>query len=134
MSQNVSRDSNESKSDFSQAVIGAFESRRADDMRSMIEKFNGKAFVSPSMREVPLDDQREAIEFAHRMLVGEVDLVLLLTGVGFRYMMEVVSKHVDRQRLLDSLADVTTISRGPKPVVAMREFGLEPTIRVALSA
>ena len=32
--------------------------------------------------------------------------------------------------LLDSLSDITTICRGPKPVVAMKEFGLQPTHKV----
>ncbi len=115
---------------LSGARIGAFESRRAEDLKRLIEKFGGEPFVSPSMREVQLDNQREAIDFAHRLLVGEIDIVILLTGVGFRYLVDTVSKHVDQTRLLHSLADVTTIARGPKPASVMREFGLQPTIRV----
>jgi uroporphyrinogen decarboxylase len=36
---------------------------------------------------------------------------------------------MDKQRFLDSLSDIPTIARGPKPVAAMREFGLQPTYR-----
>ncbi|MEI6527974.1 MAG: uroporphyrinogen decarboxylase family protein, partial [Planctomycetota bacterium] len=36
---------------------------------------------------------------------------------------------MDRQRLLDSLSDIITIARGPKPVAAMREVGLQPSFR-----
>lgn len=118
------------ESSFSTAKIGAFESRRADDLKRLIEKFGGQAHVSPSMREVQLDDQREAIDFAHRLLVGEIDVVVLLTGVGFRYLMNVVSKHVDQERLIHSLTDVVTVARGPKPAAVMREYGLQPTYRV----
>jgi uroporphyrinogen decarboxylase len=41
-----------------------------------------------------------------------------------------VERHVDRQRFLDSLSDIVTICRGPKPVAAMKEVGLTPTHRV----
>ena len=110
--------------------MGAFESRRAVEMARLIERHGGAASVSPSMREVPLEDQRGVIDFAHRLLTGEVSIVIFLTGVGFRQLLEVVAKHVNRQRFLDTLSDVVTIARGPKPAAAMHEVGLTPTHRV----
>jgi uroporphyrinogen decarboxylase len=41
--------------------------------------------------------------------------------------MTMIDRHVDRQRFLDSLADVTTVVRGPKPLAVLRELGLQPT-------
>lgn len=116
--------------DFAGLRVMAFESRRADDMRRLIEKHGGAARVSPSLREVPIEKNREAVEFAHRLITGEVSLVVFLTGVGFRLLLAAVEKHVPRQRYLDALADITTIARGPKPVAAMRDVGLAPTHRV----
>ncbi|MGL4513717.1 MAG: uroporphyrinogen decarboxylase [Lacipirellulaceae bacterium] len=109
--------------------VVALESRRAPEMRGFIERLGGVAFVSPSMREAPLGDTREAIEFAHRLLAGQIDALLLLTGVGTRMFVDAVSRHVDRKRLLDTLADIPTLARGPKPVAVMRELGLTPTLR-----
>lgn len=105
------------------------ESRRADDMHRMIEKFGGIPHVSPSMREVPVEPNRDAIDFAHEVMTGQISVVVLMTGVGFRYLMRAIEKHVDTQRFLDSLSDITTVCRGPKPVAAMRQFGLKPTHR-----
>lgn len=110
--------------------VAAFESRRAADMARLIERQGGVACVSPSLREVPLEDQRPAVDFAHRLLVGQIGTVVFLTGVGFRQLLEVVERHVPRQRYLDALSDVVTIARGPKPAVAMQEVGLTPTYRV----
>ena len=110
--------------------VAAMESRRRDDMARMIERFGGVAYVSPSMREVADAENPEAVDFAHRLLTGQIDVVLFMTGVGFRTLLKQVEKHVDRDRFLASLSDVKTIVRGPKPVAAMREVGLEPTIRV----
>lgn len=118
------------ETDYEGFCIAALESRRADDMQRMIQRFGGKAFVSPSMREVPIDPNREAIDFAHRVMTGQVHVVILMTGVGFRYLLRSIERHVDLQRFLDSLSDIVTICRGPKPAAAMKEVGLTPTHRV----
>lgn len=98
-------------------------------MARLIEKHHGVACVSPSMRETAVDDDRPAIEFAHRLVGGEIDLLLLLTGVGVKMFIEQTERHVGRQRLLDSLSDLPTLARGPKPVAVLRELGIKPTLR-----
>lgn len=110
--------------------VAAFESRRAEEMARMIERFGGRAAVSPSMREAPLDDQRDAVDFANRVMTGQIDVAIFLTGVGARTLVAAVERHVDRQRFLNALSDMTTIVRGPKPLTALREMGVEPTFRV----
>jgi uroporphyrinogen decarboxylase len=117
--------------DFAGLRIASLESRQADEIARLIEKFHGQPFVSPSMREVPLEKNAEAVDFAHRLITGGIDVMIFLTGVGFRHLLNAVEKHVDRQRYLHSLADIVTICRGPKPVAAMAEVGLKPTHKVA---
>jgi uroporphyrinogen decarboxylase len=109
--------------------VAALESRRRDEFARLIERFGGTPFVSPSMREVPLDRNKEAVDFAYRIMTGEIGVVIFLTGVGFRHFLAAIEKHVDRQRLIDALSDIVTIARGPKPVAAMREVGMQPTHR-----
>ncbi|MCU0716569.1 MAG: uroporphyrinogen decarboxylase [Pirellula sp.] len=109
--------------------VAALESRRRDDLSRLIERFGGKPFVSPSMREVAIEKNKEAVDFAYRVMTGEIGVVIFLTGVGFRQLIAAIEPHVDKQRFLDSLSDIVTIARGPKPVVAMREVGLQPTHR-----
>lgn len=99
-------------------------------MERMIERFGGVAHISPSLREVPLDDQKEAIDFAHRLMTGEVDLVILMTGVGVQYLVRAVERHVPRDRFLAALQDAISVARGPKPVAVLKELGVEPTYRV----
>ncbi|HEV3023097.1 MAG TPA: uroporphyrinogen decarboxylase [Pirellulales bacterium] len=116
--------------DFAGLRVAAFESRRAPEMARLIERHGGVASVSPSMREVPVSEPREAIDFAHRLMSAQIDVVVLLTGVGTRQLVAQIERHVDRARFLGSLADVTTIVRGPKPLAALKEFEIEPTFRV----
>lgn len=122
--------SHQDESSFNGLNVAAFESRRAAEIGRMIEKADGVAFVSPSMREVPLDNQSQAGEFAQRLVTGQIDVVILMTGVGFRHLLEACEKQVSRERFVTALSDVVTIARGPKPVAAMREVGLQPTHRV----
>lgn len=118
------------ESDFQGFRIAALESRRAGDMQRLIERIGGQPHVSPSMREVPIEPNRPAIDFAYRLMTGHISIVVLTTGVGFRYWIKAIERHLDKQRFLDSLSDVITICRGPKPAAAMKEHGLTPTHRV----
>ena len=119
-----------SKPSFNGLAVAALESRRGADMQRMIEKFEGKAFVSASMREVPIEENREAVDFAYRVMTGEINIIIFLTGVGFKQLLSAIERSVDKQRFLDALSDVTTVVRGPKPAAAMREVGLKPSFRV----
>lgn len=119
-----------SSADFSGLRVAAFESRRAPEMTRFIERFGGVPHVSPSLREVPITENREAIDFAHRVMTGQVDIIIWMTGVGIRHLLAATERHIDRERFLASVSDVTTVARGPKPVAVLKEFGLTPTYRV----
>ncbi len=107
--------------------VAAFESRRANEIARLIRRFGGEAHVSPSVHEVPVAEDSAVADFAHRLITGEVAVVILLTGVGFDHLLSMAQRHVARQRFLDALADTITIARGPKPTFAMREVGVFPT-------
>lgn len=115
---------------FSGLRVASFESRRAVEMQRLIEKFGGEAFVSPSMREVPIEENREAIDFANRLITGQIDIIIFMTGVGVRHLLAEVERYVDRNRFLAAISDIVSIVRGPKPVAVLKDLGLEPTIRV----
>jgi uroporphyrinogen decarboxylase len=110
--------------------VAAFESRRALEIARLIEREGALPFVSPSLREVAVDEDRPAIDFANRIITGQVDVVILLTGVGVNQFLQRVERHVPRQRLLDALSDVQTVVRGPKPLAALKSVGITPSLRV----
>jgi uroporphyrinogen decarboxylase len=116
--------------DFAGLRVASFESRRADDMARMITKKGGAPFVSPSMREVPLAHNQPAIDFANRLITGQIDAVIFLTGVGTRHLLTQIDRHVDRARFLSAVSDVKTVVRGPKPLAALKEVGITPDIIV----
>src|SRR5882724_11960346 len=99
---------------FQGLQVAAFESRRAPEMARLIERLGGVPHVSPSMREVEIADNREAVDFAHRVMTGQVDIIIFMTGVGVRHLVAEVERRVDRARFLSAIGDITTIVRGPK--------------------
>ncbi|MBI2061177.1 MAG: uroporphyrinogen decarboxylase [Nitrospirae bacterium] len=113
---------------FSGQRVAAFESRMAFEMTQLIRNFGGAPFVAPSMREVPLEANSSAFEFADRLLAGKIDVVVLLTGVGTRTLVQVLEKRIPRDKMVGALSKATLIARGPKPIAALRELGLTPAI------
>jgi uroporphyrinogen-III synthase len=108
----------------------SLESRRADEMATLIRKQGGEPFVAQSMREVPLESRQEAFEFATALLEGRLDGVIFLTGVGTRLLWRTLLIRHEEAELKDALKRVTLIVRGPKPSAALRELGLVPNVQV----
>jgi uroporphyrinogen-III synthase len=74
------------------------------------------------MREVGLESNNEALEFATGLLRGEFDLVVFLTGVGVRSLLKIVESRFDREEFLDALRKVKIAARGAKPSTVLREL------------
>jgi uroporphyrinogen-III synthase len=104
----------------------SFESRRAKEMAELIRRHGGEAIVAPSMREVPLSENSAPLELFQKIAARQIDLVILLTGVGTRTMVDAAAIHYSRERIAELLGNVTLLARGPKPVAALRELGLQP--------
>src|SRR5690348_380347 len=108
----------------------SLESRRAEEMATLIRKQGGEPFVAPSMREVPLEEHAEAADFGARLLRGEFDAVILLTGVGARLLWKALLTLYPEDDLKAALRRTTLVVRGPKPSAALRELGLTHYLQV----
>jgi len=102
--------------------VCSFESRRRDDMRALIERHGGIATVAPSMREVPLDANTAAFEFADALFAGRIDAVIFMTGVGARTLWETLQSRYAQPEFFAALEKCEVIVRGPKPTAVLREW------------
>ncbi|MGH8057441.1 MAG: uroporphyrinogen-III synthase [Candidatus Entotheonellia bacterium] len=116
--------STEGGDNFDGLQVVAFESRRATDMVRLIAHYGGKPLIAPALREVPLEENSAALAFAARLFAGELDVVVFLTGVGARTLIEVIAGAYPRAEIVEALSRVTVAARGPKPVVVLRELGI----------
>lgn len=96
----------------------------------MIAKFGGQPFVSPSMREVSVGHNQAAVDFANRVITGGIDVVIFLTGVGTRILVQQIERYVPLDRFLAAVSDAKSVVRGPKPLAVLKEFGIAPTMVV----
>ncbi|HET7442119.1 MAG TPA: uroporphyrinogen-III synthase [Terriglobales bacterium] len=117
------------KSTFEGLCVLALESRRAREMAKLIANFDGVPMVAPSVREIPLESNQEALEFARKLAAGQFDMVIFTTGAGVRALTAAVQNEFSASELSRYLNLVAVVARGPKPVAVLRELG----VRVSLS-
>lgn len=82
------------------------------------------------MREVAIERNQSAIDFANRLITGGIDVVVFLTGVGAKLLVQQIERHVNRAQFLAAVSDVKSVVRGPKPLAILREWGITPSIVV----
>jgi uroporphyrinogen-III synthase len=113
--------------DFRGLRVLLLESRRSKEMASLVTTYGGQPVEAPSMREVPLETNTEALAFADALIRREFDLVVLLTGVGTRALLQLVDQvRGSRDAFVEALSAVRIVARGPKPVAVLRELKITP--------
>jgi uroporphyrinogen-III synthase len=108
----------------------SLESRRAAEMAKLIENYGGRAIVAPSLREVPLESNSEALAFGRALAAGGFDMVIFLTGVGTRALARVIGTIYPVEEFAAALGRVNVVARGPKPVAALKELNVPVTLAV----
>ena len=119
-----------STSGFTGLHVAAFESRMASEMAGLIRRYGGQPLVAPALREVPLENNAEVLQAGERLMAGHFEMVILLTGVGTKTMVEILQTRYQLEAIKTALARTTLVARGPKPVAVLKEFGLTPSITI----
>lgn len=117
-------DGDNSKKDFAGLRVLSLESRRGAEMAKLIASSSGVAIVAPSMREIPLETNTEALSFGRKLAQGGFDVVIFLTGVGTRALARVVETIYPLQQYFTELRKVSIVARGPKPLAVLREWNI----------
>lgn len=112
---------------FDGAVVAQFESRRASELESLIRRHGGQTWSAPALSEVPIDPGPAERAVLGRLADGDFDIVVLLTGVGTRRVLDEASLAGRLVVTRQALERTTIVARGPKPVFALKQVGLRPT-------
>lgn len=122
-------------------TIAITEARRAAELSTLITRLGGVPYSAPAVREVPRRDRGPALAALDRIVRGEVEIIVFLTGVGTRAFLALAMGAGRRDALLQALSTMTVVARGPKPNAALREAGVridvapaEPTSEGVLAA
>jgi uroporphyrinogen-III synthase len=106
----------------------SLESRRANEMAVLIRNQAGVPILAPSMREVPIEENQDAFAFASALFAGAFDMVILLTGVGTRYLDKVIATQYPPEKFAEALMRTQVVARGPKPMAVLREWKVPATL------
>jgi uroporphyrinogen-III synthase len=105
---------------FSGRRVLSLESRRAPELALLIVNYGGMPVVAPAVREIPLEANAGALAFADALIRGQYEMVVLMTGVGTRLLVQLVTPVHGRERFVGALGSTRIVARGPKPVRATR--------------
>ena len=111
-------------------MVAAFESRMATEMARLIERYGGQPFVVPALREVPIQDNPTLLRFGGRLIDGQVDILILMTGIGTTALFDILRSCHPLPSIMAGLKQTAIVARGPKPVAALKNLGLTPTLTV----
>ena len=102
----------------------SFESRKADEMRSLIERQNGEPTIAAALKEVPLGITPEIRDFVEHLRRGVFDLVIFMTGVGAEALAAAVETEFARDDFLNWLRQTRIVVRGPKPATTLKKWSV----------
>jgi uroporphyrinogen-III synthase len=111
-------------------AVAAFESRMATEMARLIVRYGGRPFVAPALREIPIQENAAALSFGARLIDGQVDVLILMTGIGTTTLFEILRSRHPLPSIMAGLNQTTIVARGPKPVAALKALGIIPTVTV----
>jgi uroporphyrinogen decarboxylase len=115
---------------YSGLRVVAFESRRAGETARLIESAGGIPIVAPSMRELPIEENPDALRFGERLVAGAYDAVVFMTGVGAKYLFESLEGRHSKAELVNALSATGVVARGPKPVRVLKDLGVPIRVTV----
>lgn len=110
-------------------AICAFESRRSHEICDLIRRAGGVPTSAPSMREIPLEENPAGLQAIRQLIAGEFDALVLLTGVGTEALFQLAEGQGLLPELLQHLARIPLLVRGPKPAAVLSRYQLRYTIR-----
>ena len=115
---------------FAGMTVASFESRMAKEMARLIEHCGGKPLVAPALQEIPIQDNPAALRLGDELIGGQVDLLILMTGIGATALLDILQSRHPLPSILEGLQRTTTVARGPKSAAALKAHGITPTLTV----
>ena len=82
------------------------------------------------MREIPNEENTQVFEFAEELFSGQIDVMVFMTGVGARALLEILETRYPKEQVFAAWDKCRVVVRGPKPLVVLREWKVRVDDRV----
>lgn len=105
-------------------TVAILEHRFTKEFAALFEKLGAKVVACPMLEERPVENRQELQDFIRRAVAGNLDMMIFLTGVGARFLVAEADSIGLKDAFIAALDKLAVVVRGPKPVAAMRQFGI----------
>ena len=105
-------------------TVGITEHRFTKEFAALFEKLGAQVYACPLLEEKPVENREELKDFVRLVVSGNLDLMIFLTGVGAKFLIAEAESNGLKDEFLKALGNLTVVVRGPKPVAALRQFGV----------
>jgi uroporphyrinogen-III synthase len=109
-------------------TIALAEGRQLEELVQMLEKEGARTVRCPMLSILDAPDDAPVVAWLDQLGKDQFAWVILLTGEGLRRLLACAARHALRDATLAALSRTRFAVRGPKPVKALKEVGLAPTL------
>lgn len=106
--------------------VALAEGRQLEELAQLLEKEGAIALRYPLVSILDAPDPVPVLAWLQELLDARFDLVILFTGEGLRRLLGFAERANLREAVVAALGRTRILTRGPKPVQALKEVGLAP--------
>jgi uroporphyrinogen-III synthase len=110
-------------------VVALLEARRQGELARLVETYGGRPILAPAVREEPVADYAAIAALLDSAAAAPFQVAVFQTGVGTKALVQGALALGRDAELRAALESATVVTRGPKPVAALREERVRVDIR-----
>jgi uroporphyrinogen-III synthase len=108
-------------------TVALAEGRQLEELAQMLEKEGATTLRCPMVSILDAPETEPVIAWLRELIAGQFDYVVLMTGEALRRLLSFAERAGLREQVIAALGRTRTLTRGPKPVQALKQIGLAPT-------
>jgi len=112
-------------------TVALAEARQLEELAALFAKEGARALRCPLVSILDAEDPAPIVAWLHDLVAGRFDYVIFMTGEGIRRLVGFAERAGIRDQVVTALGETRTLTRGPKPVKALKEIGLTPSVVAA---
>ncbi len=113
-------------------TVALAEGRQLEELAQMLEKEGARTVRCPMIGMIDAPDEAPVLAWLRDLAAGRFAYVVLMTGEGVRRLLGFAERAGIRDAVVAALGKARTVVRGPKPVRALKEVGLAPSVIAAI--
>jgi uroporphyrinogen-III synthase len=108
-------------------TVALAEGRQLEELAALLAAEGAAPLRCPMVNILDAPDPAPVVGWLRDLVAGRLDYVVLMTGEGLRRLLGFADREGLREAVIAGLGRAVTVTRGPKPVRALKEVGLTPT-------